>query len=137
MYVIQKRSFPPEVYAHYFSAATRCQSHIWTIAEKGSLSERYCLVLEELRIEALRGTGSAESLTTLGSVVPTSQHHGPHNATVPMGGSLDELDYMNVMDHTALDLNSMTVLSDSAGWDQFASMISSGLGNLDSFLTDI
>ncbi|CRG87099.1 Sugar transporter STL1 [Talaromyces islandicus] len=58
IYVIQECASPSDVYSSYLSAATRCQAHISAIAEKGSLSERYCLVLEELRVEALRQTKS-------------------------------------------------------------------------------
>jgi len=135
MYVIQKRAFPPDVYTRYFLAAARCQSHIWAIAEKGSLSERYCLVLEELRIEALRRTASTQSSTMDISGQP--QQHGLHSSTVPINGSLnDALEYLNMTGQTPLDFDGMTALSDSVDWDQFASMISAGLGNLDTFLTD-
>ncbi|QGI69985.1 hypothetical protein CEK26_002318 [Fusarium fujikuroi] len=54
IYVIQKWASPPETYSEYFTAAVRCQSHMSTMVEKGSLSERYCFLLEELRVEALR-----------------------------------------------------------------------------------
>ncbi|KAL4746556.1 hypothetical protein BDW72DRAFT_210353 [Aspergillus terricola var. indicus] len=54
IHVIQSRALPFRMYSMYLSAATRCQSHLSAIAEKGSLSERYCLVLEELRVEAMR-----------------------------------------------------------------------------------
>jgi len=64
IYVIQNRACPAHVYSAYFAAATRCQSHLSAIAEKGSLSERYCLVLEELRVEATRQTTPAAASTT-------------------------------------------------------------------------
>ncbi|KAJ0418544.1 fungal-specific transcription factor domain-containing protein [Aspergillus carlsbadensis] len=167
IYVIQNRAYPAEVYSTYFSAATRCQSHLSAIAEKGSLSERYCLVLEELRVEATRQTRSAPVPTSTQSSLPAttshplsqrqshthSQHHtqsqaqpqgapfpnqipsalnhSPGTATSYTNGSLD--------DATALDFQAnMAGLgfpeTDCAGWGQFTSMVSSGLGNLDLLL---
>ncbi|KAF5007415.1 hypothetical protein FDECE_6263 [Fusarium decemcellulare] len=118
IYVIQKRDSPPEVYTNYLSAAIQCQSHIATIAEKGSLSERYCLVLEELRVEAVRQTSAASIATD----------ESPRLAT----------NYTDLLGDTTIDFNGMpsSAFSDSSGWGQFASMVSSGLGNLDLFLGD-
>lgn len=47
-------SLPEDNYQPYLKAATRCQDQIHNIAEEGSLSARYCMVLEELRIEAMK-----------------------------------------------------------------------------------
>ena len=63
IYVIQKRANSPEVYDKYLSAAVQCQFQISSIAEKGSLLERYCLLLEELRLEAIRKTGRHRHVT--------------------------------------------------------------------------
>ncbi|KAL5044124.1 hypothetical protein BDW71DRAFT_209534 [Aspergillus fruticulosus] len=67
IHVIQSRALPVHVYSTYLSAATRCQSHLSAIAEKGSLSERYYLVLEELRVEAMRQTGQPSDTAGDGS----------------------------------------------------------------------
>ncbi|UKZ71390.1 uncharacterized protein TrAtP1_012349 [Trichoderma atroviride] len=56
VYTIQKSNEPEEIYSGYLSAATRCQDQLSNLAEDGSLVARYCLVLEELRLEALRQT---------------------------------------------------------------------------------
>ncbi|KAL2854091.1 fungal-specific transcription factor domain-containing protein [Aspergillus pseudodeflectus] len=168
IYVIQNRAYPAEVYSSYFSAATRCQSHLSAIAEKGSLSERYCLVLEELRVEATRQTRSAPAnVPTQNSITATTSHplsqtqtqphsqhhtqahshargapfasqipalvnHSPGAATSYTNDSLDD-------SATALDFQAnMAGLgfseTDCAGWGQFTSMVSSGLGNLDLLL---
>ncbi|KIX01896.1 uncharacterized protein Z518_07835 [Rhinocladiella mackenziei CBS 650.93] len=140
IYVIQKRASPPEVYSNYFSAATRCQSHISGIAEKGSLSERYCLVLEELRVEALRQTGRIHpSITGLGGMDSHSQENGYQTTSAPMDGNPSAAtNYTDLMGEATINFNDMTgsALSDYSGWGQFASMVSSGLGNLDAFLND-
>lgn len=136
LYVIQKRASPPETYNSYFSAAIRCQSHISSIAEKGSLPERYCLVLEELRVEALRQTERMHQLT---SVKSDLQRNRPQTMSIGMeanlGGPTDFADFMGDFD---LDYDDVpgSVPSDYSGWDQFASMVSSGLGNLDGFFND-
>ncbi|PTB36475.1 uncharacterized protein TrAFT101_010360 [Trichoderma asperellum] len=56
VYTIQKSNEPEDVYSGYLSAAIRCQDQLSNLAEDGSLVARYCLVLEELRLEALRQT---------------------------------------------------------------------------------
>ncbi|KAL2824335.1 hypothetical protein BJY01DRAFT_256479 [Aspergillus pseudoustus] len=85
IYVIQNRAYPAEVYSSYFSAATRCQSHLSAIAEKGSLSERYCLVLEELRVEATRQTRSVpvhnQSQSHIPAPTATASHPHPLSQT--------------------------------------------------------
>ncbi|TFB00683.1 hypothetical protein CCMA1212_007333 [Trichoderma ghanense] len=56
VYTIQKSNESEESYSGYLAAATRCQDQLSNLAEDGSLVARYCLVLEELRLEALRQT---------------------------------------------------------------------------------
>ncbi|RYO92581.1 hypothetical protein DL766_008737 [Monosporascus sp. MC13-8B] len=140
IYVIQKRASPPEVYSNYFSAATRCQSHISGIAEKGSLSERYCLVLEELRVEALRQAKRMHpSITGLGGMDSHSQGNGFQTMSMPVDGSPSAATtYTDFMGEAAIDFNGMpgSAPSDYSGWGQFASMVSSGLGHLDAFLNN-
>lgn len=141
IYVIQNRASSPEVYSHYFSAAIRCQSHISAIAEKGSLSERYCLVLEELRGEALRQTkhmnpSTAVSLEAMGT---HSQENGFQTNSMQMDtSSSTATNYPDLMGGGAMDFDGMPTsgLSGYSAWGQFASMVSSGLGNLDAFLND-
>ncbi|KAF4125355.1 Fungal trans, partial [Geosmithia morbida] len=119
IYVIQKKDSPPEVYSSYLAAAIQCQSHISSVAEKGSLLERYGFVLEELRVEAVRQTSAATSVATDDS---------PNLVT----------NYTDSSGANMVDFNGMPnyVFTDTYGWGQFASMVSSGLGNLDSFLRD-
>lgn len=137
IYVIQKRAFPPEVYSSYLSAATRCQSHLSGIAEKGSLSERYCLVLEELRDEATRQTSNLTSFANRSEEIynQSQDHHAlysggvttahrlrpPNNSTDTTEGTV--IDLFNTIPGFSLD--------DCADWGQFTTMVSSGLGNID------
>ncbi|KAI9897369.1 hypothetical protein N3K66_007225 [Trichothecium roseum] len=158
IYVIQKRASPPDVYSEYFSAAVRCQSHIAAIAEQGSLSDRYCLVLEELRVEALRQVrrmhpsmvGAAATATATATTAATPA------AAENTRGQLEDASLAGMMamfdDSPGAATSYTELLADSAvgagggmpdflfsdsdvsGWGHFASMVSSGLGNLDLFL---
>lgn len=141
IYVIQKRASSPETYRDYFSAASRCQSHISCIAEKGSLSERYCLLLEELRVEALRQT---ERLHPSASVLDAADEHLQWRNQQATSMAVDAnlpgaTDFADLMGDTTVGFNEImagSVASDYSGWGHFASMVSSGLGNLDVFLNE-
>ncbi|KAI1746498.1 transcriptional regulatory protein GAL4 [Xylaria castorea] len=140
IYVIHKRASPPDVYSSCFSAASRCQSHLSAIAEKGSLSERYCLVLEELRVEVLRQTRRAyQPASSPGGL---GHHSPPQNlqaTSIPLEQSpYSVASFPGLPVETPIDFNGMpsSAFSDGSGWGQFASMVSSGMGNLDSFLAD-
>lgn len=147
----------PEVYGKYFLAATRCQSHLSAISEEGSLSQRYCLVLEELRIEAIRqvkrmnrGAGGAQSAPE--QQQPTEQgsfmlgdallDNQSMDAAMAMMGMFDEspsamTNYTDLLVENpggAAGVDFAHSNMDLSGWDQFASMVSLGLGNLDGFL---
>ncbi|KAF5707780.1 hypothetical protein FMUND_10930 [Fusarium mundagurra] len=133
IYVIQKWASPPETYSEYFTAAARCQSHMSTMVEKGSLSERYCFLLEELRVEALRQVNRMHPNAFL-------EGHAQDNAfqshVMPMDTPSDKTSYTDLMgENGGLNFNGMSGV-DFSGWGQFANMVSSGLGNLDSFLDD-
>ncbi|KAJ4506100.1 hypothetical protein HRR90_008674 [Exophiala dermatitidis] len=140
IYVIQKRASPPETYAAYFAAATRCQTHISSIAEKGSLSERYCLVLEELRNEAIRQTERIHHpMTAVDESDGQAQQNRPQSTAIPLDGQLGaSTDYTDLTADPTIDFSDIpeSAISDYSGWGQFASMVSSGLGNLDVFFND-
>ncbi|KAH6951699.1 fungal-specific transcription factor domain-containing protein [Fusarium avenaceum] len=136
IYVIQKWASPPQTYMEYFTAATRCQSHMSTMVEKGSLSERYCFLLEELRIEAVRQINRMHpSANTFGDLEGHSHENGFQSSIIPMDTPSDKTSYTDLMGESGVDYNGMPGV-DFSGWGQFASMISSGLGNLDAFLDD-
>lgn len=131
LYAIQKRSGPPEVYSQYLSAAIQCQSQISSIAEEGSLLDRYRHLLEELRLEAVRQTDRERF-----SVV---SQDGPHPATAPntdISGQFAQDFAADATLHATISPNAAIpdLGSEFADWNQFAFMVSSGLGNLDAFL---
>ena len=139
LYAIQKRLGPPEVYSRYLSAAIQCQSQISSIAEEGSLLERYRHLLEELRLEAVRKTdpGHFPGVNPAVVVAQPKLQSAPVSMTDPAGQFEQNFDndatlHANVNTDAAIP----DLASDFADWDQFASMVSSGLGNLDAFLDE-
>jgi hypothetical protein len=89
VYVIQQRSAPPEKYRVYLEVAEKCQSQISSMAENESLAQRYTVVLEELRLEAIKPTQrQSEAQTTnfgITSTLPSSSTdpHAPANSSRP------------------------------------------------------
>ncbi|KFX94207.1 hypothetical protein O988_06420 [Pseudogymnoascus sp. VKM F-3808] len=134
VYVIQNHEASSEVYNIYFSAAARCQSHLSGIAEKGSLAERYCLVLEELRVEVLRQTNRMPpSMTALVGIENQPQETGFQTLSMPMDGSpgIGTSCTGQIGDSAIISNMPVSGADDYSCWDQFFSMVSSGLGNLD------
>ena len=142
IFVIQEWASPPDTYARHFAAATRCQSHMAIIAQKGSLLERYCLVLEELRVEAIRQIKRLHPTIDLEGFEGVSRVDG-FEASVPVDPSPSNMtNYAGMMgDGGGMDFNGMPAdtlggFEGFQGWEQFASMVTSGLGNLDIFHQD-
>jgi hypothetical protein len=54
LYTIQQQQSPLEQHLPHFEAAMRCQNQISSQADAESLAERYGIVLEELRLEAVK-----------------------------------------------------------------------------------
>lgn len=105
----------------------------------GSLSQRYCLLLGELRLESMRkrpSTGRAaaalETAVVRDAEKSPSQLLGDHRFTPVQSSNLDE----SVFLAAGTSLNGLLPdgTPDYAEWDQFASMVTSGLGNLDAFV---
>lgn len=137
LYAIQKRADPPEVYSQYLSAAVKCQSQIADIAEEGSLLDRYRHLLEELRLEATRQTDRTRFPAVDSAVIITDSALQSTSATTnDVLGRVEPHPASDTMlpSIAGSDLAIPDLMSDFADWDQFASMVSSGLGNLDAFL---
>lgn len=112
------------------------------MAEKGSLSERYCLVLQELRVEAVRQVRRMHpAITNLGRTDDPLQDEGFQNtmALLMNDSPSTTTDCTEMLGNPAIDFNGMpsSAFSDPSGWGQFASMVSSGLGNLDLSFDDV
>ncbi|KAL6407205.1 finger protein [Ilyonectria robusta] len=64
VYAIQQRSELPESYTRHFRLASKCHAQLESIAVKGSLMQRYGVVLQELRLEVLRNNSYLASVST-------------------------------------------------------------------------
>lgn len=148
IYVIHRRSTSKDDCSNYNAAAEQCQHHIGQLARKGSLSERYYLLLEELRLEASRlaGPSSQHSATIDIESIDKELASGSGGNYVQQQQPTTSFD--NAQEETApyhdiffpgsasLDGLNDPFMPNHSDWSQFASMVSSGLGNLDSFFTE-
>ncbi|KAF9875403.1 hypothetical protein CkaCkLH20_07223 [Colletotrichum karsti] len=137
VYTIQtKTSEPEETFRPYYDAADRCQAQISKIAEPGSLTSRYCLILEELRAEATRHISSSNPGN---QIARTADHAAAFDASVVDVGTDGRVPGMQLSADGAAGLADFNVspsdsLADLTGWGQFDSMVISGLSGLDSLL---
>ena len=115
-YVIQGSSCP-DLCREHLEAALRCQDQISSIAEKNSLVARYCLLLDELKYEALRRIRSPSSKTS--EYNTTNSPPDFPNATFESPPGFSDFGDSN---NLAPEFNS--TLEELNGWAQFESMVS-------------
>jgi hypothetical protein len=132
VYTIQHSNEPNETYTTYFAAAERCQRQIFDTSEPGSLTARYCLVLEELRSEALRQIATVQFPENQ----PTPIHHSLNTMSAQVEGlSSSAQDIGDGFPNSIPDLEAMgnlgdfhlspsDSLQDLTSWGQFDSMVS-------------
>lgn len=85
VYAIQQRVEPPEKYLAHFKAASKCHAQIESIATRGSLLQRYGVVLQELRVEVLRHNHHLASVATPRPA--TDENDMGEQASLPAQGS--------------------------------------------------
>ncbi|KAH8423236.1 fungal specific transcription factor domain-containing protein [Aspergillus melleus] len=132
VYTIQHSKEPDDVYRPYYAAAERCQRQIMAVAEEGSLTSRYCVVLEELRAEAVRQIALAESAenqsTQPYSTIDTRSRDvdaftsNVDNVTAEFEFTSPDLVAIGQVDN--LQVSPVNSLEDLTGWGQFDSMVS-------------
>ncbi|KAH6962669.1 fungal-specific transcription factor domain-containing protein [Ilyonectria sp. MPI-CAGE-AT-0026] len=155
VFAIQQRNAPPETYLPAFHAATKCQLQITSIAISGSLAHRYGVVLQELRAELLRHNAHLFALTA-------EQDDGTGTGLDMQGGhlNLERFGNTSLVDlqagHMGLDSGSGNVggqlsigqddglgfadgspgssIIQMTGWGQFDSLVTGGMGDLQSIL---
>lgn len=74
VYTIQQKRSSQDTWHKYFETAEKCQGQISLIAENESLAQRYSVVLEELRLEALKQI----------QLYPVQQQHRGSNVDLTM-----------------------------------------------------
>lgn len=113
----------------YFEAAVRCHSQISSSAKNESLAQRYSVVLEELRIEALtdrqeqrRNYGPQLNQPSVSShqnrIIIPSGIRGLVNGSIATAGSVDGADGGYVESSPSVTMDPLT------SWGEFDSLVS-------------
>lgn len=124
---IQQKPSIPEVQDRHLSVAIRCQEQMSMIAEEHSLARRYCLVLDELRKEAIRHSEHhSDDQTIVAADNDHSQHPenmGPEESVLAEDAEFGPLT-SDVNDMNGFDASPGSSLYDMSGWGTFDSMVS-------------
>ncbi|KAN0096685.1 Fungal specific transcription factor domain containing protein [Hyaloscypha variabilis] len=147
VYTIQQRTAPEERYRPYFDAATRCQKQISAMAENESLAQRYTVVLEELRLEAIKQTQNpAHQLGNELNSAVQSNFSAPQAVMQPSqiapgginGTTMQSPVNMFSASDATMQLgdgpNSTTpssLMAELTSWGEFDSLVTAGIGGLD------
>lgn len=144
---IQQHLLDPELCKGYFDAGQKCQAQLATISEVDCLSKRYCLVLEELRLEAARQTdraaipphtaiansvenGGLQSVSTVAGLAnPTSTSQNDAFAGHFYSGNIPPTPESVIFSTNFLPTSSL--MADLTSWGQFDSLVTAGIGVLD------
>lgn len=133
VFSIQQKSSIPEVLDRHLSVAIRCQEQMSMIAEEHSLARRYCLVLDELRKEAIRHSEQPlDDRTTVAEDGIQSQQFenlGTEEAVLGETVGLGQHQLTSdVNDMNGFDASPGSSLYDMSGWGTFDSMVSKSTG---------
>jgi hypothetical protein len=135
-YTLQQQQSPLERYLPHFEAAVRCQNQISSQADAESLAERYGIVLEELRLEAVKPIHWKPEDPQISTSIGDQQHHV--NIFEERGGSdiqvqniehSNQRDSDNLYSGNQIDLNHNVttpnnLMTEMIGWDQIDPMVS-------------
>lgn len=141
IYRIQQHLVTPGKCEGYFDAGQKCQRQLESVSETDCLARRYCLVLEELRLEAIRHkkfndpnasplpfTGNVDGTAALqpydaddGSANPAAQFYaGQANMPTPDSAIFNS----NFLPNSS-------IMADLTSWGQFDSLVTAGIGLFD------
>lgn len=141
VYCIQQRFCLPETYRTYFDAAVKCQNQIYHVATKESLHQRYYVVLEELRCEAIKqaqnrsrsaATGTLRSQHAVQNMVPPATHE-QHLVTGETGfdhpldtgrSNGNGNDCRILSDGSVFGASPNSLMAEMTSWGEFASLVS-------------
>ncbi|KAF2000508.1 hypothetical protein P154DRAFT_434860 [Amniculicola lignicola CBS 123094] len=141
IYRIQQHLVDPGRCEGYFAAGQKCQAQLESISESDCLSKRYCLVLEELRLEAEKHTQHRPSASpstidpTLPAISPSGL--GVANTGTPQSetSAFREFAYGGNVPPTpesaVFSMMPASTMADLMSWGQFDSLVTAGIGMLD------
>lgn len=140
----------------YFAAGQKCQRQLESISETDCLARRYCVVLEELRLEAVRQTNQQTRASEPGIAGPTplpvagagatDQGGSRSNSTVlavpelsdangaspDMSASFYSGNVPQTPDSAMFNSNYLpSNMADLTSWGQFDSLVTAGIGIFD------
>ena len=132
VYTIEESSSPPDTYKEYLMAASRCQDQLSQLSGSDTLGARYCLVLEELRLEAYRrievGTSQVPTISAGDSGGRAIDTTPDTEALLPGStrGTIDEqIAYNNIEGENYTDFRTDLAFApaDMTCWLQFDSLV--------------
>ncbi|KAJ6044434.1 uncharacterized protein N7446_002629 [Penicillium canescens] len=146
VYVIQHRSTPAQYLSQYLQMGEEAQKDLAQCGTLASFPQRYVVVLEELRKEALRLTSSSSTFTAVGGIGhacgdPAQTDHFESGSV----SAAQATDSMRNYEHLASpewipnfvqDHSPASYLADMTGWSEFDSLVLTGLGELGHFFPD-
>tara|TARA_R110002003_G_scaffold391_3_gene19454 strand:+ start:7549 stop:8538 length:990 start_codon:yes stop_codon:yes gene_type:complete len=151
IYRIQQHMTHPGKCEGYFSAGQRAQRQLESVSETDCLARRYCLVLEELRLEAIRQTKSSPNSasntnstatlpftptdsTLVHPLPPFQPTSTPQSDASPSAntfyGAVPPTPESAVFNTSFLPNSS--IMADLTSWGQFDSLVTAGIGLFDS-----
>ncbi|KAF2134912.1 hypothetical protein P153DRAFT_278815 [Dothidotthia symphoricarpi CBS 119687] len=149
IYRIQQHIVTPGKCEGYFDAGVKCQRQLESVSESDCLARRYCLVLEELRLEAVRQTGSGvvktAAMPVSGTAAAQHKHSDVGELRAPMetpqsdaspamnapfyGGNVPPTPESTVFNPNYMPSND--IMADLTSWGQFDSLVTAGIGIFD------
>jgi hypothetical protein len=138
IYRIQQHLIHPGRCEGYFAAGQKCQSQLESVSETDCLARRYCLVLEELRLEAVRQTKCSSTSSPL--PFSTLESNGNNTMTAYQGESPSAQQQfygtgsMPTPDSAVFNpsfLPNSSIMADLTSWGQFDSLVTAGIGLFD------
>ncbi|KAF2029904.1 hypothetical protein EK21DRAFT_66742 [Setomelanomma holmii] len=148
IYRIQQHMTTPGKCEGYFAAGQKCQRQLESVSETDCLARRYCLVLEELRLEAVRQTKSSAAGTSTLPFTPTDSSLVQASSalqpllpdTTPRSDASPSANaFYNAVPPTPESavfntnfLPNSSIMADLTSWGQFDSLVTAGIGLFDS-----
>mgnify|MGYP001658112183 CR=1 FL=1 len=143
VYVIQHRSTPAQYLSQYLQMGEEAQKDLAQCGNLASFPQRYVVVLEELRKEALRLTNSPPTFTAVGGVGHAcgdlAQTGHFESGSVSAAQATDSMrNYEQPaspewIPNFVQDPSPASYLADMTGWSEFDSLVLTGLGELGHF----
>lgn len=154
IYRIRQHLLTPGQCEPYFAAGEKCQRQLESISETDCLARRYCVVLEELRLEAVRqanqqsrsGSGITDSAPLPVAGVGVTELNQTNSAALAIPESMSQNGaspdmtasfYNNgnvpqTPDSTMFNSSYMpSNMADLTSWGQFDSLVTAGIGIFD------